>query len=109
MAISVKSSGTVTTDGTEQVLLSTVSPGSYVVIVDVTANASGDQIEIAIKKKVLTAGTVREQIRWSLQNAQASLIFESIAVSCPFGLDVTIKKVAGTNRDYPWSVVQLDS
>lgn len=108
MALAVNASGTVTTDGTEQSLATPTTSQVYCLDVDTSAMVAGDIIELRVKKPVLTGGTIRTAWRASIGPSPPSdAIMVSPPLNCPFGCTVTIKRVGGTDRAYPWSLMTL--
>lgn len=108
MAITVKSSGTKTADGTEQTLLSTSDLGAYSLALDLNNMANGDRIRVRIKMKILSGGTSRNVYDTIYENAQGQPIVYSPVIPATQGADFTLEQEAGTNRDYPWKVVRVD-
>jgi len=109
MAITVKSSGTVTTDGTEQTMLDTADLGAYVLSFDTANMVNGDRIRIKITRKILTGSTAHLVYDCVFEHAQGQPIIYSPAIPCPFGAKFTIQREAGTDRTYDWSVCRLDA
>jgi len=108
MALAVNASNTTTTDGTEQSLATPTASNVYVFDIDAGAMAHGDVLEIRVKKPVLSAGTIRTVWRATIgPAARGELVVTSPPVACPFGCTVTIKRVLGTDRAYPWSLMTL--
>lgn len=99
--------GTTTTDGTEQVLTTDTSNKTYVFAIDTNAMANADQIEIKIKTKILSGGT--ERIAYSVQyaNVQGEPQKYSMPVPENISISVTLKRIAGTDRAYPWKLLSL--
>jgi hypothetical protein len=109
MAVTVKSSGTLTADGTEQSLLSTTDSGVYVLAVDLNAMAAGDIVELRIKRKVLSGGTIRVAYFERFHDARPAddKILISVPIAAPYGADFTFKRVSGSGSSYPWSVESI--
>jgi hypothetical protein len=108
MPISEHASGTqAATVGTEHTL-NTTSPdttdGAYQLVVDLSAMALGDKVELRIKEKALSAGTQRQAVVFTFANAQTDALFISPAVLLLHGWDMTLKQTAGTGRSFPWSI-----
>ncbi len=105
-----KSSGTQSaTISTEHTLLSTTDAGVYVMEVDTNAMASGDTLELRIKKKVLSGGTVRGGYVVTYSGAQSAddIIKVSVPITTDVGADFTLKQTAGTGRSFPWKILAL--
>lgn len=83
---------------------------TYQLDIDLSALASGDYLEVAIFKMVLTSGTTRGWDRFAFQGAQPvdRLIFSSVPISTPLtdtnALRFSIRQPFGTGRAIPWSV-----
>ena len=109
MAASVKSSGTQTAViGTEHTLLATADAGTYQLKVDLVNMAAADQVILRVKVKVLTAGTIRTIWSGAYEEAAPTdgMVAVSIPLLCPFGATFTLQQVAGTGRNFDWSVDQ---
>lgn len=77
--------------------------GTYQIVLDVSALASADQFEIRILEKARASGTQRRLMSAVLSGASSEL-WMSPAVMLGNGWDVTLKKLAGTDRAIEWSV-----
>jgi hypothetical protein len=110
MAVAVESSGTQSaTISTEHTLgTSPTTAKTRQLCVDLNAMATGDVVELRIKRKTLTGGTVRTMLLATFAHAQAEPIVTSIPVALPFGGDFTLLQTAGTGRSFPWSIETLD-
>jgi hypothetical protein len=104
----VETSGTQSaTVGTEHTLATVTGAKVLVLIVDTANLALGETLELRVKIKVLTAGTVRQAYMAAYQHAQSDPIKFSIPVPSPFSADFTLKQTSGTGRSYDWSVVSI--
>lgn len=80
-------------------------------IVDLSAMANGDVLELRVYQKVLTGGTSRVVGLYTFYGAQPAdaLIFNSDKfmneISSEEGLNFTLKQTFGTGRAYPWKVL----
>lgn len=109
MAPAVESSGTQTaTVGTEHSLASPTTAKTRQLVVDLTNLANGDAVELRIKRKVLSTGTVRTWQMASFAHAQSSPVVLSIPCPSPHGAEFTLKQTTGTGRSFDWSVETLD-
>src|SRR5262245_3697047 len=106
MASSVASGTQTAVINTEHTLYTTASAGTYVLSVDLTNMQNGDRLELRLKRKVLTASTVKGMYVRTYNHAYSTdeVVVDSVAVICPFGITVTLKQVAGTGRAFEWSV-----
>lgn len=106
----VKSSGTqsATVGSTPDTLLSTTDAGTYILTVDVSALQDNETVVLRIRRKVLTAGTVRTAYAWAITGTVPAdnHIQISVPITCAFGADFTLNQINGTQRSFPWEVIQ---
>jgi hypothetical protein len=108
MTITVANSGTQTaTIGTEHTLSTETTSGTHVLWVDLSNMVAGDAVELRVKRKVLTAGTIRQTIVGTYSGAQADGCSCSVPITAPYGATFTLKQTAGTGRAFDWSVERL--
>ena len=114
MAIAEYKSGTATISTTEYSLVGTAgalatdtTDGVFQVFIDASALATGDEFEIAVKEKVIAAGTQRVIFKATLAGVQGSPLWVSPSLILMHGWDVTLDKIAGTDRSISWSVRQV--
>lgn len=100
-------SGTTTTNGTEQTLATDTTNKVYVLAIDTANMVNGDVIEIKIKTKVLSGGTERIAYYTVYAHAQGEPIKYSPPVPANISYKVTLKRVSGTDRAYDWAVLGL--
>lgn len=107
MTWTLAASGTTLTDGTTQTLATLTTNASYVFEIDTGAMLIGDEIEVVISLKTLTGGTERVTRTVRFANAQGEPIkqFEPRAVDISY--KVTLRRVAGSDRSYPWKVLTI--
>ncbi|HYD07796.1 MAG TPA: hypothetical protein VEC60_18820 [Reyranella sp.] len=100
-------SGNVTTDGTEQELTAGAAvSGTFMLRLDTSNMADGDQIELRLYTK---AGSTRRQAAcYSLSNAQQDPVHLGPILPTAEDYRATIKRVAGTDRSYAWSILNLN-
>jgi len=80
--------------------------GIYQVFFDTSALLAGDQFEFVVYEKVTSAGTQRIVYQGYLTGAMAaSYVMPSLILM--HGWDVTIQKIAGTDRSISWSIRQV--
>lgn len=72
------------------------------VMVNVLAMAAGDSFIIRLYEKVIAAGAQKLVDSWRLQYPQDFLLLPGIILHN--GWDITIQKVAGTDRTVEWSI-----
>lgn len=77
--------------------------GVYQACFDTAAIALGDQFQFRVYEKVRSAGTQRVIYEQILTGAEATtLVFPTLILL--HGWDVTMKKLAGTDRAVEWSI-----
>lgn len=109
MALVEESSGAQTTViGTEHQLAAPTTNKSRVLCVNFRNIVNGDAVEVYIKRKITSAGTVDVQQIMTYANAMGSPVVESIPISSIYGATFTLKQTAGTSRSIPWAVLTLD-
>lgn len=84
-------------------LATTTTDGYYQVFVDTAAVAAGDEFECALLEKVYASGSQRRVIIGRFVGAQPE-IFISPAFLLLHGWDFSLKKIAGTDRNFDWSI-----
>ena len=103
----VKSSGTQTAViTTEHTLLDTADPGTYQLQVNLVNMVNDDEVEIRIYTKVLSGdsyGVAFMEPRKHAQGADGEILV-SPPLMVPTDAKFTLKQVAGTGRDFKWSV-----
>lgn len=111
MAIAEAYTGTATISTTEYslpgastTLQSITTDGVYQVFIDFGALAAGDEYEIKVKEKVTAAGTQRTVYSGFIAGVQGSPAWASPSLILLHGWDITVKKVAGTDRSISWSI-----
>jgi hypothetical protein len=79
----------------------------FQVFVDTANMVAADVLEIRIKRKVISAGTIRQVVVSVLAGAQSDPCWVSEAILLRHGWDVTLKQTAGTGRVFPWSIEKV--
>lgn len=112
MAISEAFSGTETVGSTNEWSMTTdtagpdadTSDGIFQAFVDLSALAAGDTFEFRCYEKVLSASTQR-LVYWArFSGVQGSPNWVSPSLVLLHGWDMTLKKIAGTDRSIDWSI-----
>jgi len=80
--------------------------GVYQVFIDTGNMAAGDQYKIRIYEKVTSGGTKREIYAATLTGAMTDN-WVSPSLILMNGWDVTVQKLAGTDRSFGWSIRQV--
>lgn len=111
MAISEAYSGSETVSTTEWSLTTdTAGPdtdtidGVYQCFLDLSALAAGDEFEFKVYEKVLSASTQRLVYSCVFKGAQAAPNWASPSLILLHGWDMTLDKIAGTDRNIDWSI-----
>lgn len=102
------SSGTKTTAASEDTLGSAITAsGTYQFVIDCNAMQNGDEIRLRIYTTVLSAGTSRIFQESRYIHAQTEPIKASVPVVSDIEYHVTIERISGTDRSYPWKILAL--
>ena len=104
MVLQVQYSGTLTTDGTEQTLNTSVFVGGHVVQIDLSAMQAGDTVVLRAKTKTLTGSAVATFIEQTFSGVQTEPIAQTEPVTSPFSFTTTLQRTGGSDRAYPWSI-----
>jgi len=78
--------------------------GMYQALIDLNAMAAGDQYEIKIYEKITSGGTQRAVFSATVTGVQSPFIIPALMLL--HGWDITMKKLAGTDRSISWSIRQ---
>lgn len=78
--------------------------GGLQVWLDLSAMAAGDQFELIVYEKIVTGGTQRRAWRQTFTGPQTDPHTPLPTVLVKWGWDVTLKKLAGTDRSITWSL-----
>jgi hypothetical protein len=101
--------GTITADGTVQLLQTTSSAGIFVFIVDKINMQSGDQLALTINTQVLSTGPMHAAYSATFFNA--AYAGDIIAYSVPVPVDTvatfTLQQAAGTYRNFDYKILAL--
>ena len=77
--------------------------GVYQVFIDTGNMAAGDQYKIRVKEKVTSGGSQREIYAATLTGTMTDN-WVSPSLILIHGWDVTVQKLAGTDRSFGWSI-----
>lgn len=111
-APTIAASGTVVSDGTEQILATITTPGSYELHVDMGALANTEVVAVRIKKPVLTGGTTRSHRYQAYTATGAGTPEPAVVVPDPIAVDdtsatFTLQRTSGAVRSHPWKIFRL--
>ena len=106
MTWTVSSSGTQTADGSEDVLTTDTTNGTYVLKVDLINMANLDVVELRIYTKALSTGALDLVWKGTYANAPLIVVAQSPFVPSDQSIKVTLKQVAGTDRNYDWALLR---
>ena len=82
--------------------------GVFQILLDLANMAAGDQYELKVYEKVLAAGPQRLIMPPAIYTgAQSPPAFPLPSLTLMHGWDVTMKKLAGTDRAIGWSIRQV--
>lgn len=106
--MSVENSGTqLAVISTEHTLATVSTDGTFVLYVNTENMVLIDELEVRVKLKVLTGSTSQEFLIATYAHVQGQPIKASIPVNSPFEVIFTLKQIAGTGRNFEWSVNKL--
>jgi hypothetical protein len=91
-------------DTTSGVPVSRTDTAVYQLSLDLSALAAGDQFQVKIYEKVASGGTQRAVETYVFTGAQANphVFFPTLILGV--GWDMTLKKLAGTDRTIGWAI-----
>lgn len=114
MAISEAYSNTASISTTEYSLTANsttlgaiTTDGVYQLFIDFNAMVAGDQYQVRIYEKAVSGGTQRVIYQSILTGAQDEPIFVAPSLILIHGWEMTVKRLAGSDRSIPWSIRQL--
>ncbi len=87
-------------------LATITTDGIYQVFIDTANLATGDQYELKIYEKVVSSGSKKAIQTFTLNGSQPGP-FVTPTLILINGWDVTLKKLAGTDRAISWSIRQV--
>lgn len=104
-------SDTTLTDGTEQTLVEHTTEGDVLdALIDLSNMAAGDAVEVRVYAKILNGGAYARVYYDKYTNAQTSEaaylspVIYVPPMTCSQAWKLTIKRTAGTDRNYYWAV-----
>jgi hypothetical protein len=93
-------------NGTTTIATNT-TPGLYQAFVDTINLAAGDAFEWSLLEKTITGGTQRLVTSCQVANVPGYPIWASPAFALGIGWDMTLKKLAGTDRTLTWRISRI--
>jgi hypothetical protein len=84
-----------------------VTPGIYQAFLDLSALAAGDEFVFKVYEKVRTGDTQRLVYTATFAGAQATPIWPAPTLILGIGWDMTLDKVAGTDRTINWRISKV--
>lgn len=107
MAWTVDSSGTQTSVvTTEHTLVTSTTNATFQPKIDLSNMANGDITEIRIYSKVLTGGGLNQVWKGVYANVQVNPVVVGPMLASDFSYKLTLKQVAGSARNYDWSLLR---
>jgi len=88
-------------------LAAITTDGVYQVFLDLAALTTTEEYLIQVKEKVTSGGTQRVVYSATVVGLQSAPAWVSPSLILMNGWDVTVKKVAGTDRSIGWSIRQV--
>lgn len=95
------------TVSTEHTLATITSGGTFVLAVDVSNLANGDELELRAVVKARSGSTAKTVYLAGFAHAQADDVAFSVPVPAPHSVAFTLKQIAGTARSFEWAVYEL--
>jgi hypothetical protein len=83
--------------------------GCYVLEVDLSQLANGEEAEIVLYNKTLTGDTYIEIFRESYRHVQDVKVAQSLPVNALYGVKAAIRQYGGTGRSFKWSLHRIDT
>lgn len=105
-AISVASGTQAATIDSLHVLSAQTGVGAYVFEIDTSALKSGDTLEIHVRNKILSGGTLADTQFVELSGVQEVPNWRSDAILSDVEISPAIKQTSGTGRSFPWKLLR---
>tara|TARA_R110000765_G_scaffold314505_1_gene407318 strand:+ start:495 stop:818 length:324 start_codon:yes stop_codon:yes gene_type:complete len=107
MATSIADGSQTAVISTEHTLSTITAAGSYVLGVDLSSLADGDELTLRIKTKVRSVGTTRTTYVANYSNGQSIENTLSVPIASPHEFIATLEQTDGTGRAFNWEVTEL--
>ncbi len=109
LEVLTETGGTLTTDGTEQVVYVNETPAGVfrplIVKIDFTAHEATETAVVRTYYRIVDGGAYVQQDEAEYIGVLDPLLLNIALEPNRYGVRVTIEKTAGTNRAYPWEAV----
>jgi hypothetical protein len=92
---------------TEHSLSQKTGIGIYVLVVDTSAMEAGDTVEVRIKTKCISSGTVKIAYLDIYSDVQDEPHKYSVPVPVDLEIICTIKQTTGTGKTFPWNLLRV--
>ena len=103
--MNISSFGTQTASvGTKHQLFTTTANGVYELLVDTTALANGDKLELTINIPFKSGGASIQTHYATFAHAQSDPGKVSVPVVAPYGATFSLKQTSGTARSFDWCI-----
>jgi hypothetical protein len=84
------------------------TPAIISIWLDVNNLAAGDEYALVLRETAVSGGTQRAMTIASLIGVQGDPLFVTAGYQIGVGWDVTLKKIAGTDRAFSWSIRSIN-
>jgi len=81
--------------------------GIYQAYIDCNAMTAADEFQFAVYEKAVSGGTQRQVLNVHFRGVQATPIAVSPSLMLGIGWDMTLLKIAGTDRSLPYRIAQV--
>lgn len=92
------------TISTKHLLYTTETSGVYMVLVDTTAMANGDKLDLFIDAKYKSGGSSIQTHYATFAHVQSDPGKVSVPVVAPYGATFSLKQTAGAGRSFDWCI-----
>ena len=101
--------GTLTADGTEQIVREATTLTKLHAYIDLTNMAAGDTTVVRQFMKIKAAGAYVKYAEETYTDAQSIPLLHVIMKPAKYGLKITLQQTAGTNRAYDWQTLKEEA
>ncbi len=108
MAVKENTGGTqLAVISTEHTLATITAAGTYQLVVDADEMVAADVLELRVKVKVRSGNSLKELFVVSYADDQGNNVIKiSPPTPAPFEFVATLKQIAGTGRNFIWSIYE---